>query len=737
MRRTQLINHNWKFVKENIGAEAAASANGIGIDLPHTWNAIDGQDGGNDYYRGTCFYVKEFDKPEINEKEQVYLEFRGVSSSADVYMNGKHLGHHDGGYSTFRVNISEALDNKNTLVVEVDNAPNRRVYPQKADFTFYGGIYRDVYLLVLPEEHFTVDYYGTPGISVTPVMEETKAKVKVQAFVQKGETVRFTIDGEGSREVSVINGIAQTEFIIENAHLWDGVKDPYLYFAKAELLSGGLVVDEIHSRFGCRTYYFDSEKGFFLNGRAYPLRGVSRHQDRRGVGNALTKEMHDEDIALIREVGANTIRLAHYQHDQYFYDRCDEEGFILWAEIPYITQHMPEGRENTISQMKELIVQNYNHPSIICWGLSNEITTTGGVTEDLIQNHRVLNDLCHKMDSTRPTTMAHVFILDPEDSLVDLPDISSYNLYFGWYVGETNDNDTWFDEFHTKFPKRIIGLSEYGADASHLLHDPKPEKSDYTEEYQANYHEHMLKMISERPYIWSSHCWNMFDFAADGRDEANDKGVNHKGLVSFDRKVKKDAFFIYKAYLSEDPFVHLCGSRYVDRIEEVTEIKVYSNLKKIHLYCDGKLIAEQEGDKIFKFLLPISGVHRIEAKSESYSDIIQIRKVDQPNPSYQLAERAIVNWFDADICPEGYFSIKDKIGEISATPEGAAVMKELHELSKKSRGDVAQEVPDSPMIQKMVDNMPVAELLKRIGSVVNPEFVAKLNKALNNIKKPE
>ena len=737
MRRTQLINDNWKFVKENVGVEAAVSANGIGIDIPHTWNAIDGQDGGNDYYRGTCYYIKEFNKPEMNEKEQAYLEFRGVSSSADVYVNGKHLGHHDGGYSTFRVNMTEVLNNKNTLVVAVDNAPNRKVYPQKADFTFYGGIYRDVFMLIVPEEHFTVDYYGTPGISVTPLLEETYAKVTVKAFVQNGKMVRFTIDGVGSMESEVISGSAQAEFMIEKVHLWDGVKDPYLYTAKAELLSGGIAVDEIQTHFGCRTFHFDNEKGFFLNGRSYPLRGVSRHQDRRGVGNALTKDMHKEDIALIREVGANTIRLAHYQHDQYFYDLCDEEGFILWAEIPYITEHMPEGRENTISQMTELIIQNYNHPSIICWGLSNEITTTCGVTEDLIQNHRLLNDLCHRLDSTRPTTMAHVFILDPEDSLVDLPDISSYNLYFGWYVGEAKDNDIWFDEFHMKFPNRIIGLSEYGADASHLLHDSKPEKSDYTEEYQAIYHEHMLKMISERPYIWSSHCWNMFDFAADGRDEANDKGVNHKGLVSFDRKVKKDAFYIYKAYLAEDPFVHLCGSRYVDRTEEVTEIKVYSNLQKIILYCDGEFIAEQEGNKIFKFMLPITGEHTIEAKNGDYADRIQIRKVDEPNPTYQLAERTIVNWFDADICPEGCFSIKDKMGDISATPEGAEVVKELLMLSKDSRGDVAQDVPDSPMIQKMLDNMPVAELLKMMGSVVKPELVAQLNQSLNKIKKPE
>ena len=354
----------------------------------------------------------------------------------------------------------------------------------------------------------------------------------VSNYTRKGnyDAVRVTIDGVGTVETAKGDKRVETVLTIPNVRLWNGLKDPYLYHAKAELLVNGQVVDEVSTRFGCRTYSFDTEKGFILNGEPYPLRGVSRHQDRKGVGNALTKEMHEEDMEMILDIGANTVRLAHYQHDQYFYDLCDEKGLIVWAEIPYITVHMPNGRENTISQMTELIVQNYNHPSIICWGLSNETTLTG-VTDDLIENHRLLNNLAHKLDKTRMTTMANLFLLETDSSLLDIPDLVSYNLYYGWYVGEVEDNDAFFDEFHEKYPDKLIGLSEYGADAYHKLQSPNPEKGDYSEQYQCVYHEHMLEMISKRPYLWSTYVWNMFDFESDAREKL-EIWDNHKGLVA-------------------------------------------------------------------------------------------------------------------------------------------------------------------------------------------------------------
>jgi beta-galactosidase len=448
--------------------------------------------------------------------------------------------------------------------------------------------------------------------------------------------------------------------------------------------------------------------------------------------------MHAEDIQMILEMGANSIRLAHYQHDQFFYDLCDEKGLVAWAEIPYISEHMPEANENTISQMTELVVQNYNHPSIICWALSNEITVTG-VTDDLIQNHHRLNDLVHHLDQTRVTAMANVFILDTDSPLIDVPDIMSYNLYFGWYVGELGENDEFFDKFHTQYPDKIVGLSEYGADTFYKLQSPEPVKGDYSEQYQCIYHEHMLEMFSTRPYLWSTYVWNMFDFAADGREEADDNGVNHKGLVTFDRTVKKDAYYIYKAWWSKEPFVHLCGSRYVDRTEKVTEIKVYSNQSSVALYKDGELMEEKDGKHIFTFQISIDGIHEIEAKCGELSDHMKIKKVAEPNLSYRLKNAAVRNWFDEpgmEVIP-GYFSIKDKIGDIKQTPEGKALIDVMMQQAVAAFGDVAKNVQGGAAMEQMMNNSTMESMAKMAGGAISPDMIVAINKQLNKIKKTE
>jgi len=732
MRNYTYLNDNWKFHKLEGKLEED-------VHLPHTWNAMDGQDGGNDYYRGVCVYRKNLKRPELLLGEKAYLEFRGANSSAIVKVNGLVCATHDGGYSTFRVDITDALQVDNEIEVLVDNSPTRKVYPQKADFTFYGGIYRDVYLITVPKTHFDLDYYGTPGIMVTPEVRGTDALVKVKTFVS-GEAglVRISIDGVGTKEIQTKGREIEAEFAIHNVHLWNGPEDPYLYQVKAELLKGSMVADEVSTRFGCRSYSFDKEKGFFLNGKSYPLHGVSRHQDRKGVGNALTKEMHEEDMQMILDMGANSIRLAHYQHDQYFYDLCDEKGLVVWAEIPYISEHMPEANENTVSQMTELVVQNYNHPSIICWALSNEITVSG-LSDDLVENHRKLNDLVHRLDATRVTTMANVFILDTNSPLIDVPDIMSYNLYFGWYVGELEENDAFFDKFHAQYPNKIIGLSEYGADTYYKLQSSDPVRGDYSEQYQCIYHEHMLEMFADRPYLWSTYLWNMFDFAADGREEAGDNGVNHKGLVTFDRKEKKDAYFIYKAWWSKEPFVHLCGSRYVERTEEVTQIKVYSNQSKVALYKDGELLEEKSGKYVYTFQIPINGVHKIEARCGTFTDIMKIQKVEEPNPSYRLNNAAVRNWFDEpgmEVIP-GYFSIKDKIGDIKMTPEGKALIDVVMQQAVATFGDVAKNVQGGAAMEQMMNNSTMESMTKMAGAAISSDMIVALNKQLNKIKKPE
>lgn len=747
MRNVMELKDNWMFVKEAENVADAASKKGTAVSLPHTWNAVDGQDGGNDYHRGTCWYVTKFQKPELEAGSQVYVEFLGASVIADVYLNGEAVAHHEGGYSTFRVNLTDKLQEENVLAVALNNADNNYVYPQKADFTFYGGLYRMVNLIVVPESHFELDYAGGNGIAVTPTVEcdenrvpTGKASVKVETWVAgNADSVVITITGEESesKTVSVVDGHAEATFELEHVHLWDGVDDPYLYHAKAELSSG----DVTETTFGCRSFYTDPEKGFVLNGRVYPLRGVSRHQDRTGAGNALSYEMHKEDMEIIKEIGANTIRLAHYQHAQEFYDLCDEYGMVIWAEIPYITMHMPNGRANTLSQMEELVVQNYNHPSIVCWGLSNEITAATPVDEDLLENHRLLNDLCHKLDQTRFTTMANVFMQETDSPLLEIPDVNSYNLYFGWYLGELEQNDEFFDEYHAKYPDRCIGFSEYGADANPQYQSTAPTHGDYSETYQTVYHEHMLKMIEERPYLWATHVWNMFDFAADGRDEGGKHGVNQKGLVTMDRKLKKDAFYLYKAYWNkEDAFVHICGRRYVDRKEDTTEVKVYSNQTTVSLYVDGTLLETQEGSRIFRFAVPMTGEHEIVAKAGAEEDSIHIRKAEEANPDYVMGEiKDVINWFDDEPYKPECYSIKDKMSEIQASPKAGAILAELMAQAPgaESRGDVAESVKDNPNLVRMMGRMTLESMLGHMKDSITEEQVKGLNRMLQQIKKGE
>lgn len=705
------------------------------VTLPHTWNAIDGQDGGNDYWRGTAMYCKHFARPELEPGCRAVLEFLGAAMIAEVWVNGEKLARHESGYSTFRIDITDALRDENLLCVSVDNGSNDCVYPQRADFTFYGGLYRDVNLITVPAVHFELCKDGTPGIKVTPAvdLESRRATVTVETWLTGGGTVLISATGQ-SCTVTPENGYGRAEFIIENVRLWDGLDDPYLYTAAAKLDSG----DAVSVRFGCRTIGFDPEKGFLLNGRPYPLRGVSRHQDRWGVGNALTPEMHREDMAAIREIGANTVRLAHYQQAQLFYDLCDENGLIVWAEIPYITQHIPNGRQNTLDQMRELVTQCYNHPSIVCWGLSNEITASGAVDEDVLENHRLLNDLCHRMDPTRPTTMAHVFMLETDSPLIDIADIGSYNLYFGWYLGELEQNDSFFDEYHEKFPDRVIGFSEYGADANPQFQSPDPERGDYSETYQCVYHEHILNCIDQRPYLWATHVWNLFDFAADGRDEGGKHGINQKGLVTFDRKLKKDAFYLYKAAWSREPFVHICGRRYVNRTEPVTEVRVYSNMPEVSLLVDGALVSRKRGNRVFVFSVPISGTHTFRAVAGNCEDEITVIKVEKADPAYQFAqEGGIVNWFDKDDFNPGFLSIKDKMGEIMKYPEAGEQLQSLIKRARAKRGDVAQSSSKNANLQRMMMEMRAENLFKQAADAIPPEDVKAFNAFLQTIPKTD
>lgn len=746
MRNIKNINDNWLFSKEAKSIPHVMPHDWEKVNLPHTWNGTDGQDGGNDYYRGTCYYVKQLSLADFGDEDEYYLQFDAVNSSAKVYFNGELVAQHDGGYSAFRAKLGN-IQESNLLVVAADNSPNDYVYPQTADFTFYGGIYRSVKLIGVSKSHFDLDYFGAPGISVTPKVTGTGADVDAVAYVATDEnaSVRFEIlDKDEVITSAEVSGNYHANMHIDAVHLWNGVKDPYLYTLRAVLLVNGEEVDCVSCRFGCRSFKIDPNKGFILNGREYPLRGVSRHQDRPQIGNALLPQHHKEDIDLICEMGANTIRLAHYQHAQEFYDLCDERGLVVWAEIPYISNHLPNARANTLSQMKELIYQNYNHPSIVVWGLSNEITMGGKSTPDMISNHKELNELAHSIDSTRLTTMATVTMCQPDDEINAISDVLSYNHYFGWYGGNVHMYGPWFDNFHKKFPNKAIGISEYGCEALNW-HTSEPEQGDYTEEYQAYYHEELIKQISKRPYLWATHVWNMFDFAADARAEGGENGMNHKGLVTFDRKYKKDSFYAYKAWLSDEPLVHICGKRYVDRVEPVTKVTVYSNQPQVELFVNGESLGKQTKGEypFFYFEVPNNGESKLIAKAGDCTDESVIKKVEAFNEAYRMKEEgAVINWFEINT-PPGYYSVNDTIGDIISTFKGKIFALKLVKILKKSlsasSGDKNGMSVAGVKINKTMIEMAKGFTLKRalmmLGGKVSKEDILKINDMLNKIKK--
>lgn len=742
MSKTILLNQSdWHFTKENPGIPAAVM--GEAVTLPHTWNAVDGQDGGNDYYRGTCWYTLALAKPTIPAGGKAVLQLDGAAMTAAVYLNGEKLTEHKGGYSTFRVDLTDHLKEENLLAISVDNRDNDTVYPQKADFTFYGGIYRDVTLHIVPAEHFALPANGAPALKVTPIVTDLAAKtseVTVEAAVVGAQNVTFALEGQ-TLTAPVEKGTAKVVFTLNNAHLWDGVDDPFLYTVSAKLDNG----EETSARFGCRKFEIDPQKGFILNGREYPLRGVSRHQDRVFEGNALTAEEHYDDAMLIKELGANTIRLAHYQHSQDFYDACDEIGFAVWAEIPFISVFKKgEGAHtHVMEEMKELIIQNYNHPSIMFWGISNEILI-GGISQELVDTHHDLEKLCKELDPTRLTTIAHVSHTPVDGPMHHITDLESYNHYFGWYGGKMEQNGPWLDKFHADHPDICIGVSEYGCEGIINWHSNTPECKDYTEEYQALYHEHMAQVFEDRPWVWASHVWNMFDFGCAARHEGGVSGRNNKGLITMDRKTKKDSYFVYQAYWTQTPMVHIAGRRHAQRAGETTEIKVYSNQDTVVLYVNGKEVGQQTAHRVFKFDVALNeGFNTILAVAGDVKDSITLEKVAEEPAYYTLPEfnerqEGVANWFkqvgslDLDLkapmeFPEGYYSIKDNMEEVAKCPEAFALVAKVVKLT--TNFDVK---PGSGMWDMMKTMSP-----ENLGNVMAlPDgFLESLNAQLIKIKK--
>lgn len=717
------------------------------VALPHTWNHLDGQDGGNDYWRGIGTY--EIDLPNPTEGKKQYIEFQGANHVATVYCNGRELGTHKGGFSTFRFDLTSAMKPEgNVLTVVVTNAISD-IYPQTADFTFYGGLYRDVNFIEVNETHFDLLKDGSQAVFVTP---HCSGKTRLDLFPVHADDAMIIVELKDAEGNVVGTGVApakkHTDVIIDIAepHLWHGVEDPYCYTATASLVKEEVVLDTVTVSYGYRSFNVDSSTGFWLNGKNVPLHGVSRHQDRLDKGWAISKEDHEQDCAIIKELGANTIRLAHYQHDQYFYDLCDQTGFVLWAEIPFISKFIPseEAYENTMSQMKELVAQNYNHPSIFFWGIANEILI-GEDNEPLRKNLRDLNDLAKSMDPSRKTTIAQVTMTPMNSEHNYITDVVSYNHYFGWYGGDVAQNGPWFDKFHAMNPDIPLGVSEYGAENITKWHSATPMNHDYTEEYASYYHHEMLKTFATRPYLWSTHVWNMFDFAADARDEGGVKGRNNKGLVTYDRKLKKDAFYIYKAYWNPEPMVYVAGRRFADRAPEERNVTVYTNCDEVTLLVNGVEVetkAAVDHAVVFENVPLHDGTNTVTAKAGELEDTITLNGVEEHNTEYTLpdiaAAMSVGNWFDdvADqddseeiVVVEGHFSVEDTIRELSSNEEVVKVVKgwfvSIGNLTMASMISMAAD---------MMGDMHLVDIAKVSGGCT-PKQYAQLNRMLSKIEK--
>lgn len=582
------------------------------VDIPHSWNAQDGTTPG--YYRGAATYRCRFDAPHAGRDDRTFIRFEGVSQDATVWLNGKRLGRHQGAFTAFCFELTHLLKPRgNELCVEVTNAPDSLIMPLEGDFTIFGGIYRPVTLLVLPKVCFTPLDYASTGVYISQTeVSQSNARLDIKAKVDgAGQHValemRTTVIDPSGKVVAVADNSQSTtsggftelsqQVNIAEPQLWNGIDNPQRYRFVTELMCNGKRVDELTTEMGLRYFKVDPHKGFFLNGRSYPLHGVNRHQDRQGMGWAITEREHDEDMAIIQEIGANCIRLAHYPHSGYFYELCDRAGMMVWAEIPYVGRGTQTAAfdANALQQLTELIRQNYNHESIFCWSLFNEL---GGPKKphELVQ---LLNDRAHAEDPTRLTVAAVNNDGRPEN---DMPDIIAYNTYPGWYWAAPDAMQWAIDWKYSPDHDRAIGISEYGAGASVKQHDqhitkaPKTDGPYHPEEWQATVHEVNYREIVKRPYVWGSFVWNMFDFASAGRHEGDTQGMNDKGLVTYDRQTRKDAFYFYQANWSKQPMVYITSRRHTPRTEAVTDIKLYTNCPTVTLTVNGQEVPLERGE---------------------------------------------------------------------------------------------------------------------------------------------
>ena len=687
-----LLNDSWSFHKENEASEQ--------VRIPHTYNSADGQSG-TSMWRGRGFYTRKLMITEADLKQSLFLEIGAAAMVSTVYINGQKVYENTCPYALYRMSINEYVnEGENQIEIVTDNSANDAVYPQMADFSFYGGLYRDVKVIAAPKIHFDYLDGSRDGVQIRTVKEENGSCWKVvgtgsivcEKAKSKGKVRMLLLDqGEVVCETSASMEFSGKDMFslsleISDPHLWMGTEDPYLYRVKLELYEEKTVVEERSISTGFRTIQITSDQGLFLNGKHVKLRGVARHQDFGGVGNAVSKENMECDMQLIKEIGANSVRLSHYQHDDYFYQRCDEEGILVWAEVPFISiiSENEAAEDNIREQMRRLILQCGNHTSVYCWGVQNEITIAGE-NEEIHAHVKRMSEYTKNLDPDRYTAEANIYSVANESPINRLAELVGYNLYYGWYYDTIPGLQKRLDEFHAACPDIPLLVTEYGVDTNPQYHSYEPKTKDYTEEYQLLFTDNALRSFEERPYFVGSYVWNLCDFGSANRDEGGKQGQNQKGLVTIDRKIKKDAFYLYKAYWSENPFVKLAGSRFVNRHKEKNTITVLTNLKKLELLVNGESVAKTETVNPmthFEGILLSKGENQIvvrgyDAQGNLYEDQMILNYTEEEDKNYQYVKKDeggnVINWFekfdltDAEeiqLDPEG-FSSADKVGTIN------------------------------------------------------------------------
>lgn len=686
------INTGWQFAKLPGVSIAAPSPDGAAwetLDLPHTWYCDD------DQYRGVAVYQKTVEV-DCGPDQSLILEIGAADHTVRAFAGGVELGLHKGGYSRVRFAVpAECVGNgKIDLTLYVDNGVTEDVSPLAGDFTVFGGLYRGVSLLVTEKSHFDYLYHATDGVIVrTSVAEDGSGVLCVEphAAAEGAASIRYTLRDPDGSAAARFEGPAHDpqRAVIPSVRLWNGKAGPALYTLEAELEVGGAVVDRTAVTTGFRKIAIDPDTGFFLNGSHMRLNGVAKHQDFAGCYCAVTEREIDRDFDLIAEVGANAVRLSHYQHPQYTYDKCDRAGLVVWAEIPMLKMtENPALQENARQQMTELILQNIHHPSICFWGVQNEIAMFRDAAF-VHENIKALYDLTKALDPDRIVTCANLHPLKAKSRLNHLTDMVGYNIYFGWYYGKMEDYGPYLDGLHRELPQMPLGVSEYGVDCAAWLHAENPLVKDYSEEFQALFHETVYPIIQSKPYLWGSFIWNFFDFSSSRRNEGGQKFINAKGLVTFDRETKKDAFYYYKAKWSDESFLHIRERRFAKRCRDAVDVKVYTNLPQVTLVLpDGETVSARtdgNGCAVFPGVALSEGKTTFTVTADgndgNFTDCVTFEKVSEPEQSYILpdsgAGTTVQNWFlgEDDIDTDSYFSLKDRAEDILENEQAHAVLK--------------------------------------------------------------